>query len=77
MDMNYQQRAEYIEQCRRDIAVQDAALQKATLDHELESQRIAIESQLKIHQLMSETFKQARVMELVTFADAKKITVAM
>ena len=60
MDMNYQQRAEYIEQCQREVDAQDAAHKRAALDHEIAMQCTVIETQLAISQLMGATLSQSR-----------------
>ena len=73
MDMNYQQRSEYIEQCQRKIAAQDAAYRKDVAAHEAEIQRIVIESQAEMLRMLCAISPPLR-----TAATKKqRITVAM
>lgn len=73
MDMNHQQWAEWIEQCRRDIAAQDAAYRKAVLEHEAEVQRIVIESQAEMLRMLCAISPPLRT----TATKRQRITVAM
>lgn len=73
MDMNYQQRAEYIAQCRRTIAAQDVAHRKMVLDHEREVQRITLESQMAVYRMLLASYAEAAK----PLTKKKRITVAM
>ena len=70
--MDHQQIAEYIDQCRRTIAADDAAYRKCVRDHEAKAQRIALYLQLEIQRFTAGVFEQARAAP-----STSTITVAM
>lgn len=73
MAMDKQKRAEYIEQCQREVDARHAAYQKAVRDHKEEMARIYRESQAELARALCGASARLRS----ALVGGAKITVAM
>lgn len=72
MDMNYQQRAEYIEQCRRQVDESRRQYLRQTHEHEMELLRIRIQAAVEMQRMFNDAHRKA-----CCGGTSARITVAM